>query len=316
MKRIFPTGRFWLSCLVSLAAAGLCRAQSPDLYVVGFFSSSVQRFSGPTTAFPGQPRPAPGLSGAFFSLPVSRRPWAITAGPDGNLYVADLYGFGSGTGTVMRVGASGTSAVIISDAGASSLVFSPQGPLLVGFNGEIRGYDPHTGVRLGIFASGAPLAQVHGMAIGPDRQLWVVSSGAFDANGSRLIRYDVLTGALLGYMELVDPNGGSFGLPYALAFDPIGSIYVATGDGFVLRFHGPLSSQPGSPFPAPGFPGPVFTYMGTAVFGLAAGPDGKMYATAGTSNAGAVVRFDHDSGAVEIFVGSVDGGPRGLAFFP
>jgi hypothetical protein len=154
------------------------------------------------------------------------------------------------------------------------------------------------------------------MAIGPDRQLWVVSSGAFDASASRLIRYDALTGALLGAMELVDPSAGSVGLPYNLGFDRTGSIYIATADGFILRFHGPLSSQPGSPFPAPGLRGAVFAYLGTAVFALAAGPDGRMYASFGGSDAGAVARFDPETGGGEVFVANVQGGPRGLVFFP
>src|SRR4029079_6726650 len=58
---------------------------SADLYVSGFFDSSVQRFLGPRSA-------APGLPGGTYARPVARRPWGIAFGPNGALWVANQQG--------------------------------------------------------------------------------------------------------------------------------------------------------------------------------------------------------------------------------
>src|SRR5436305_13477069 len=58
---------------------------SSDLYVSGFFDSSVQRFAGPRAAVPGAP-------GGTYARPVSRRPSGLALGPDGALWVANQPG--------------------------------------------------------------------------------------------------------------------------------------------------------------------------------------------------------------------------------
>src|ERR1043166_6889824 len=57
---------------------------SPDLYVSGFFSSSVRRAAGPLSAAAG--------TSTLFARPVARRPWGMAFGPDGSLYVANQAG--------------------------------------------------------------------------------------------------------------------------------------------------------------------------------------------------------------------------------
>src|ERR1051326_5669056 len=71
-----------LAILFALAAA---LPHSADLYVSGFFDSSVQRFAGPRSA-------APGAAGGTFAKPVARRPWGLAFGPDGALWVANEQG--------------------------------------------------------------------------------------------------------------------------------------------------------------------------------------------------------------------------------
>src|SRR5438132_42208 len=65
-----------------------------DLYVSGFFSSSVQRFAGPYAATPGAARPSPHNPAPFYAQKVSRRPWAIAFGHDESLFVTDDMGNG------------------------------------------------------------------------------------------------------------------------------------------------------------------------------------------------------------------------------
>src|ERR1043166_7312428 len=68
--------------LALLLAVLTALPHSADLYVSGFFDSSVQRFAGPRSA-------APGAAGGTFARPVARRPWGLAFGPDGALWVAN-----------------------------------------------------------------------------------------------------------------------------------------------------------------------------------------------------------------------------------
>src|SRR3569832_1760257 len=86
-------------CLLLAAVIAAPLPHSSDLYVSGFFTASVQRFYGPQSAVQG-PHPLPGHTGALYVMPVTRRPWGLAFGLDGNLYVAN---YGTGSEAIMRV---------------------------------------------------------------------------------------------------------------------------------------------------------------------------------------------------------------------
>ena len=99
-----------LTILLALATA-LPLPHSADLYVSGFFDSSVQRFAGPRSAAPGA------KTIAFYSRPVVRRPWGLALGPDGALWVANQ----AGSPGIVRISISAASGM----ARNSCLVIQP-----------------------------------------------------------------------------------------------------------------------------------------------------------------------------------------------
>ena len=60
-----------------------------------------------------------------------------------------------------------------------------------------------------------------------------------DATGSQVMRYDGVTGALVG--DFVTAHLGGLALPFAMAFGPDGNLYVSNGSGFspgAIRYNG------------------------------------------------------------------------------
>jgi hypothetical protein len=318
-----------------------CRPAEPgqaltDLYVSGFFTSSVQRFAGPGADSPGAPRPAPGQELAFYARPVSRRPWGLAFGPGGDfLYVANQQGsFG---GAVARVHGPSSetpgapapgpglpdSAFIADTQGtALSLVFGADGLLYVGSAGPVRRFDATTGALLGDFTSGRIPVEVGGLTFGPDGHLYVSSYNSCApgpecrGEAGEVLRFDGQTGT---FLDVFVANGtGGLSHPQGLAWLG-GNLLVADAGAGVLRFAGPARSSPGAPLPAEGREGALFAWReGLAALQLAIGPDCNVYVSGSDSSGsgGGVVRFDGRSGAdLGDFV-SVEGGPRGLTFQP
>lgn len=276
---------------------------SADLYVSGFFDSSVQRFLGPRSA-------APGLPGGTYARPVARRPWGIAFGPDGALWVANQ----QGSPAIVRVSGpfSATPGVVetIVDEGAFyDLAFGPDGNLYAAGAGPVRRYDVVTHALIDEFTHGYELAQTRGIAFGPDGNLYV--SNYSGAKGE-VVRFDGATGAFLG----VYIAGGRGGLraPWKIAFNGRGELLIAnweSGSGNILRFPSRGLLPPNA--------AEFIVRDGLNPLYLAIGPDQNVYvSSAGNSGAdGAVLRFDGRTGAfIDVFVPSVAGGPRGLAFAP
>src|SRR5437870_2675650 len=184
--------------LITIAAALLFAAQplphSSDLYVSGFFDSSVQRFFGPRGVTPGA------TNG---TRPVARRPWGLAFGPDGNLWVANQ----QGSPGIVRVSGPFTAtpgvADVVVDGGAFyDLAFGPDGNLYAAGAGPVRRYDVVTHEPIDEFTHGYTLAQTRGIAFGPDGNLYVgnnvyvSNSDSSGASGS-VLRFDGRTGALI-----------------------------------------------------------------------------------------------------------------------
>ena len=320
--------------MFALLAAGVMAASSlaplphsSDLYVSGFFTSSIQRYRGPFNATPG-PRPGPGQSAAFYARPVTRRPWGIAFGPDGNLYVAN---FGTGSDAIMRVqGPFSTTAGAVStfvDGGVFfDVAFGTDGNLYAAGRGPVQRYDLITGALIDDFTHGYTLAEVRAIAFGPDGNLYVTNfdscvSGPVGCIGTRdeIVRFDGLTGAFLD-VYVPDDQGG-LDSPWDLAFGPDGALFVANakseGDGNILRFE--RSTARRRSVRSPGTPEPFATRPGLMPLAIAFGPDHNLYVSTSNNSGseGAILRFDGASGAfIDVFVPSVEGGPRGMTFAP
>jgi sugar lactone lactonase YvrE len=155
-----------------------------------------------------------GTTGAFLDELVPRgqliAPYAVTFGPDGNLYVGDR---DHNQGRIARF--DGTTGAYLND-------FVPV-------------------ARGGL---GAPSAHVFGPSGRNDGALDLYVSDDFTGN---ILRYDGTTGAFLGVFV---PNGtGGLGAPTGLMFGPDGNLYVSDAGYFgsapaVLRFQGPAGATP------------------------------------------------------------------------
>src|ERR1051326_7378480 len=193
-----------LAILFALAAA---LPPSADLYVSGFFDSSVQRFAGPRSA-------APGAAGGTFAKPVARRPWGLAFGPDGALWVANE----QGSPAIVRVSGPfsatpGVVETIVDDGAFYDLAFGPDGNLYAAGAGPVRRYDVVTHQLIDEFTHGYALAQTRGIALGPDRNVYVSTSDNSGASGA-VLRFDGRSGA---FIDVFVPTvaGGPRGLAFA-----------------------------------------------------------------------------------------------------
>lgn len=296
---------------------------SSDLYVSGFFTSSVLRFFGPRSAVSG-PRPSRGKVGAFYAPQIGRRPWGLAFGPDGNLYVAN---FGTGSEAIVRVqgpfSANAGSSTTFADTGVFfDVAFGPDGNLYAAGRGPVVRYDLITGASLGEFTHGHDLFEVHALAFGSDGLLYVANydsclNGANGCTGSKseIVRFDALTG---DFVDVYASTAQGLNVVWDLVFGPGGALFVANGtngvDGNILRFDRSTSRTRA----VHNFANPVFaTRPGLSPLAIAFGPDQNLYVSSSTSNSGSILRFDGVTGEfIDVFVPLVDGGPRGIAFSP
>jgi sugar lactone lactonase YvrE len=151
------------------APAGMVFGPDGNLYVNDWDGTTVMRYDGAT----GQPLPAPGQSGAVFSTGLQNPNLGITFGADGNLYVGNFGG------------------------------------------NSVNRYDGATGQPLPACGEGAyfvlpgsgGLSQTHGIAFGPDGNLYVSSEAT-----NQVLRYNGTTGAFLGVFATRMGGGGTTGL--------------------------------------------------------------------------------------------------------
>ncbi|HEY2322365.1 MAG TPA: hypothetical protein VGJ82_05815 [Thermoanaerobaculia bacterium] len=283
-----------------LAQTGRLLPHSPDLYVSGFFSSSVRRVGGPLSAGAG--------TSVVFAQSVARRPWGLAFGPDGALYVANQ----AGSPAIVKISGPfsevpGVIETFVSDGAFYDLAFGADGTLYAGGAGAVLRYDIVTHQLIDTFTQGYTLGEIHGLAFGPDGDLYVSN---FDSSRGEIVRFDGSTGAFAG---IAVANGrGGLREPWKLAFTPSGDLLVANfgvGDSSILRFT-----------PRSGRLIANATFIkrdGMEPLYLAIGPDRNIYVSSSdeSGSAGSVLRFDGRTGAfIDVFVPSVDGGPRGLAF--
>jgi DNA-binding beta-propeller fold protein YncE len=283
-----------------MAQTGPPLPHSPDLYVSGFFSSSVRRVGGPLSAGAG--------TSVVFAQPVARRPWGLAFGPDGALYVANQ----AGSPAIVKISGpfSSTPGVIetfVADGAFYDLAFGADGTLYAGGAGAVLRYDMVSHQLIDTFTRGYTLGEIHGIAFGPDGDLYVSN---FDSSRGEIVRFDGMTGAFAG---IAVANGrGGLHEPWKLAFTPSGDLLVANfgvGDSSILRF----TPRSGRLIANAAF----IKRDGMEPLYLAIGPDRNIYVSSSdeSGSAGSVLRFDGRTGAfIDVFVPSVDGGPRGLAF--
>jgi DNA-binding beta-propeller fold protein YncE len=307
-------------------------AHSPDLYVSRFFDNDVQRFFGPQSPTPAIAHPSPGSSGSQYSKAiVSRRPWGIAFGPDGNLYVANQQG---GDGAIMRINgpfaadpgaaapAPGQSAdVFVPTGNFTALAFGLDQNLYAAGTGAVKRFDVATGALVGDFTSGRTPFEVEGIAFGPDQNLYVSSFNscapgpACTTTTGEILRFDGKFGT---FIDVFVPNGtGGLQHPGGIAFGTNDDLFVCnefvdnTTTGEVLRFHGPLNAAAGQPFPAAGQNAAHFAgTAGVSPFQLAFGPDRTLYVT---HDAG-VIAYNGRSG-VQLGNFAAVSNARGLAFY-
>jgi hypothetical protein len=307
-------------------------AKEVDLFVTSFFGSSIQRFAGPLAPTPGAPLPTAGNSGANYATVVSRRPWPLARGRDGNLYTTDIE---AEPGVARVYGALDTNAGKPDPApGQTGDTFTPgiassaigvviDGNFYVGAGNTVERIDARTGAVLGTFTSGYTLGPVQTLAFNRVGTLFV---GTFDScvegptgctgEKAEIIKFDGYSGKYLG--TYVANGVGGLSLPYGFAFDKEDNLYVANwsdaaNSGTILRYHQPHSATPGAPYPSNGLRGADFTSRTSNPVALAFGPDRKLYAS--DLDGDAVVRYDANG----VFLGTftfVTGSPRGIGFFP
>ncbi len=161
---------------------------------------------------------------------------------------------------------------------------------------EVLRYDEVTGAPVGACASGGGLAQPHGVAVGPDGNVYVSSGGT-----KSVLRYDGDSGAFIDVF--VAPGSGGLIEPQGLTFGPDGNLYVVNWAFNVLRYDGATGAPLGT------FASPV---LGGA-FELVFGPDGNLFVTSFSF----VHQFDGATGAlINLTFAGTPGGLTGLDFGP
>ena len=233
--------------------------------------------------------------------------------------------------------------------------WSARADLLVSsFSGHrVLRYSESNGVALGVFITNGSggLNLPHGLAVGPDGNLYVASAG-----NDAVLRYNGTNGAFLG--EFIPSTNGVLDYPVGLEFRPDGFLYVSSqlnnsvarfqatngvfAGVFVTNGSGGLNGPSGLTFGPDGhlyvvarFGNEVLRYDGTngaflgafvpasgnflaQPFGGRFGPDGNFYVASGNGNK--IARFDGKTGAsLGDFVAAGGGGvslPIGLEFGP
>jgi DNA-binding beta-propeller fold protein YncE len=297
---------FLVALLAAIGVGGYaapCRAA--DLLVSDQVADSVLRYDGSTGRFIDIFASGSGLAATQ----------AILFGPDGNLYVGNIFGnagdsvlrFDGRTGAFLDVFVPPQSGGLAAPQG---MVFGPDGNLYVSsLFDEVLRYDGTTGAFIDTFVhpSSGGLNCPTGLAFGPDLNLYVASF-CFPTS---IRRYDRKTGAFID--EFVPAGRGGLSSPFAMIFGADNNLYVSSaGSDSILRYDGVTGAFVDAFVPAGSgglsFPG-----------GLVFGPDGNLYVSS-VNPPGKVLRYDGTTGAfIDAFVPNGRGGlgsPVSLAFTP
>lgn len=238
-------------------------------------------------------------------------PRGVVFGPDGNLYVG--HNNAGSAGTVLRYdGQTGQFMDEFADSGIApkqttqvmfhgAYMFVSAGTHIFRFDAATGAAAPGAGQVGAEFLTPADAGEsngLHGIAVGPDGHLYVTSNVTH-----RVLTFDGSTGAFRGIY--VAAGAGGLTGPPALNFGADGRLYVASS-GSVLRYRGPLESNPGAFIDAfvPLGSGGLSSISGD---GLHFGPDGDLYVN--TSHGNSVLRYTGSTGAfVETVVSPGEGG--------
>jgi hypothetical protein len=244
----------------------------------------------------------------------------VAFGPDGNLYLGHLGGpgalrFNGETGAFMNAivdvtGPSGSAQVLFHDG---NLFVVEERNVVTRFDGQALAPLPapgKTGAMFVTLGDQVPSTQrvAAAIAFGPDGNLYISIDMGNSILTDSILKYDGSTGEYLGVF--VSAGSGGLSAPVGLTFGPDGHLYVGTtnhsGPDAVLRFQGPLESNPGAfidTFVASGSGGLDRVPSG----GIWFRPDGDLYVTSGDTSS--VLRFNGTTGAfVETVVASGEGG--------
>jgi len=256
-----------------------------------------------------------GFTGATLSSTnAGGNPRGITAGVDGNIYVArdrndlQIVRFDGETGESLGVFAEHPNLTTAND-----LVFGPDGNLYVASFGsdEVLRFDGQTGSFLDVFASGPELAEPFGLAFGSNGNLYVSTGNTGLCGGpfcNAVLEYNGVTGGFIGVF--VSSGAGGLNDPLDIEFGPDGNLYartvIPTGTleaiPAILRFDGTTGI----------FIDQFVTgdSLGDSFSGFDFGPDGNLYvankARNQTNTTGqGILRFDGKTGAfIDVFVPS------------
>ena len=153
--------------------------------------------------------------------------------------------------------------------------------VLSNFQNAVYRYDaataqplPPSGNWPGLFVgSDAGLHDPHGLALGPDGDVYVGSGSQFSDFGNGVFRFDKSTGALVRKIGVQTAK-----FPFGIAFGPDGMLYVNSYNTQTIQRYNPDSGA---------FLGDFVATNGSAT-SIAFGPDGHLY----VANSYSVERFD------------------------
>lgn len=279
-----PAVSLWSSmrrCFVALIVTMVCwqapGVRAADLLLAGFDADKVLRYDGASGA----------LVGVFAEhATLMDGPTALVYNPGGSLLVLNEFSHnvlefngttGSFVGTLIDSSALGS--VGVTDP--NDMELGADGNLYVtshfSTGGNIWRFNSTTGAFVDVFASTGSVDHTHGLAFGPDGNLY---QGIINFSSGHTIRkFDGTTGADLGTFA-TQPAG-----PWAdLTFGPTGTLYATLdGGGGTMRFDGTSGAFIGYIVPP-----------GSSTWGLLS-DSGSLYV--GVTSTGTVKKFDAATGA-------------------
>ena len=189
-----------------------------------------------------------GTNGAYIDAFISAglsKPYALTFGPDGNLYVGlysdnEVHRYDAATGAFIDVFVSADSGGLDTP---EQIVFGPDGNLYVASfaTDEVLRYDGSTGAFIDVFVSAGSggLDKPTGLAFGPDRNLYVAGEAT-----NNVLRYNGATGTFID--EYVAAGSGGLATPALMAFLPEQQVTVK--DTPILDLDANDSAAPGNDY--------------------------------------------------------------------
>lgn len=280
----------WLM-IASVLFGSIAHAQTPcsaKLLVSGYFSN-VHVYDACSGAFERVLDDTGRISGAQ----------TTRIGPDGKLYVIS-----ESNGRVLRYNAQtfeyeAIAATMANNFGATGLVFSPSGEMLVaGYNADlVRRYNPATGAVLGdLFSARASglNGPDNGMVYGPDGRLYIPG---YDSD--TVVRFDPANGQTSVF---ITAGSGGLNETRGILFETGGETVLISseGGGQVLRYNATTGA----------FVAAVISGLNRPT-GLAYHPDGSLL----VGDAVAVRKYDPQTGALRsVLATAAAGGVSGLTY--